>query len=109
MQKKSTPPKRKTAAKQQVSGERRPSACSSSEWENEPISPTCQHVPFLEECGLPTCYAYPAMGKGWMALCHEHGQKHLPHIFDLPTLILEGQTLRMNEKSPSVGATEMKP
>ena len=61
-------------------------------WTTAPISPTCD-VRLGERCGKPTCYAYPAMGGGWMPLCHEHGQKHLPYATDLPTLILRGETL----------------
>ncbi len=61
----------------------------------EPLSTTCEHMPRgSAACGKPTCYAYPAMGRGWMALCHEHGQKHLPHAHHVTTLVLAGVKLR---------------
>jgi hypothetical protein len=49
-------------------------------WETRPISPTCEHWHGTEHraCGVPTSYAYPAMGGGWMALCEEHAQRFLP-------------------------------
>lgn len=43
-------------------------------------------------CDCATSYAYPAAGNGWMALCYEHGQKHLPHCFHIDALILSGET-----------------
>ena len=31
-----------------------------------------------------------------MALCHEHGQKHLPQVQHITALILAGETLKAN-------------
>lgn len=60
-----------------------------------PLSATCEHYPGGHEaCGKPTCYAYPAMNNGWMALCHDHGQKHLPHVSHVTVLVLAGVQLR---------------
>lgn len=63
-----------------------------------PLSATCEHWPSGPAmCGDPTCYAYPAMNGGWMALCHDHGQKHLPHAFHVTTLVLAGVKLKPQE------------
>ena len=72
----------------------------SAVWRTAPISASCEVTGTREACGQPTCYAYPAMGGGWMALCHHHGQKHVgdsgtEHI---TTLILAGEILRQNKK-----------
>ena len=62
-----------------------------------PINPRCEvWNRNRSECGKPTCYAYPAHGGDWMALCHEHGQKHLPLIKHITELILAGETLAPN-------------
>ena len=68
---------------------------NSQAWTTGPISPTCQVLRALkgpEFCDLPTSYAYPAAGGGWMALCFKHGQKHLPHCSSIEDLIRRGET-----------------
>lgn len=70
-------------------------------WTTRPISTTCEKITARGVagthemecfCGKPTSYAYPAMGGGWMALCEEHGKKHLPHISPIADLIKSGET-----------------
>lgn len=75
-----------------------------TKWATRPISPTCEvlksNILKIEKanslddlcCGLPTSYAYPANGGGWMALCFDHGQKHLPYAKHIDGLILRGET-----------------
>jgi hypothetical protein len=66
-----------------------------TKWETAPISATCELMEDGSEhrCGKPTCYCYPASGGGWMSLCHDHGQKHLPNIRHITDLILAGEKL----------------
>jgi len=74
------------------------------DWNDAPISPTCEHSTGRDRvCGAPTAWAYPALGSGWMALCHEHGLRHSPHIQHITTLILEGKTLLNPRKQPPSG------
>lgn len=48
-----------------------------NEWQSEPISRYCEvFVRFDKLCYKPTTHAYPAMGKGYFALCSEHAKKH---------------------------------
>jgi hypothetical protein len=62
------------------------------EWRTAPISSTCE---FHDGgfCGNPTTHAYPAMGGGWMSLCYEHAQQHLPQIQPITELFLAGETI----------------
>jgi hypothetical protein len=46
-------------------------------WKTAPISATCQVLRGHKLCDLPTEFAYPAMGGGWMALCYRHGLQHV--------------------------------
>ena len=64
-----------------------------SDWESKPISPTCQVLLDLKTekfCDKPTAAAYPAMGGGWMALCHVHAMKH-PYAPRIDELIHKGE------------------
>jgi len=74
-----------------------------SEWKTAPISPTCERWPANEKlCDLPTAYAYPAAGGGWMALCEACGKKHLPAVKTLASLIRSGEVLKGQEpKQPA--------
>lgn len=68
---------------------------SAPDWKTASISPTCEYMPLKHVfCGQPTRICYPAMGAGWMALCAEHGAKHLPHAFDINDLIQTGETFQ---------------
>lgn len=63
-------------------------------WLEEPISCTCEmEVGSSPQklCDKATSLAYPAMGGGWMALCYDHGKKHLPGgAFFTDFLIIKG-------------------
>ncbi len=70
-------------------------------WVTAAISPTCEKmeagchttnstVPIF--CGRPTSYAYPAHGRGWMALCAPCARPHHPEIFRIEDLIKAGET-----------------
>lgn len=76
---------------------------TSDGWHDAPISPTCECRLSGKACGAPTAWAYKAMGNGWMPLCHEHGQKHLPHAQHITTLILAGHTLLDPRRQPLSG------
>lgn len=44
-------------------------------------------------CGEPTDICYPAQGGGWMALCIEHGAKHVKNgAQPVSQLIAKGET-----------------
>jgi hypothetical protein len=64
-------------------------------WTTAPISPTCEvlvsEVP-LKFCDEPTVMAYPAMRKGWMALCEKCGLKHANYSSRTDDLISRGET-----------------
>ncbi len=63
-------------------------------WKNAPISPTCEVVLSSKPlclCDEPTFAAYRAMGRGWMALCEKHAEKH-PEASNVVLLIETGQT-----------------
>lgn len=73
-----------------------------SDWRTEPISPICETaleygkspsgITFIaRKCNVATVKAYPAMGRGWMALCSFHARKH-PEAFDAYELIKNGET-----------------
>lgn len=65
---------------------------TSAKWKTRPISPTCEVM--LADgkfCDLPTTYAYPAEGGGWMALCEKCAEKHLPHCAHINDLIQQGE------------------
>lgn len=46
-------------------------------WKPFPPSLTCESLVGDVPCGLPSVYAYPAMGGGYHAMCDAHAQKHL--------------------------------
>jgi hypothetical protein len=47
------------------------------QWVTRPINQQCEVMVRGRFCGMPTTHAYPAMGGGWMSLCHHHAQKHI--------------------------------
>lgn len=66
-------------------------------WRTEPISRSCEVVLSDSQqvrCLKPTAYAYPAYPRGWMALCEEHGERHLPHATSLSELLAKGETVK---------------
>lgn len=68
---------------------------TSKEWKTAPISCTCEvllPVPGEVFCEEPTFAAYPAWGGGWMALCHNHAQKHRYEATATNLLIHSGET-----------------
>jgi 3-oxoacyl-[acyl-carrier-protein] synthase III len=66
------------------------------DWRTAPISPTCEVMtgPGIERCGKRTAYAYPASGRGWMALCAKCATRHIDDAGTEPidTLIAKGET-----------------
>jgi hypothetical protein len=69
------------------------SAYTAPNWTTSPINPTCEYLEHGKGfCGKATDIVYPAHGNGWMALCFEHGHKHLPHAFHIENAIKEGET-----------------
>lgn len=59
-------------------------------WTTEPISCTCEVMRGQEFCDAPTVAAYPAMSRGWMALCFKHSLKH-PEATPTDELIQKGE------------------
>lgn len=71
-------------------------------WINKPISPTCeQRVSGGECCGVRTEFAYPASGRGWMALCAEHAAKLLLDVTPIAKLLEAGETLAAQTDHPA--------
>lgn len=63
------------------------------DWKTAPISSVCEVQREGQSCGQPTTHAYPAMGRGWMALCYTHAEKHRLRCMPITELFLAGETL----------------
>lgn len=73
-------------------------AAPKHQWKTAPISATCEVMMLKTKngmmCGKPTTYAYPASGFGWMALCHDHAQRHISDgAQPITELFLQGETI----------------